>query len=168
MQNQKLETCMTMIRIEATKCHRMMRKPQNCDIEDLIQEGVLVFFRAYQQFLAKPRSVTFKLYFHRALINQLNEMLILSYKEPVTDGEIHNRPARPTATNLIQRILCDHHKLSETARRYLILCINPPAELRQKLITNRRAKFWGVREHLRIDYNDERKIRKEIRGLLKE
>ncbi|MHA2023942.1 MAG: hypothetical protein ACTSWQ_09810, partial [Candidatus Thorarchaeota archaeon] len=66
-----------------------------------------------------------------------------------------------------QEILCDHHKLSETARRYLILCINPPAEFHRQLTTNRRAKFWIVRKHLGINYVDEKAIRREIKTVLK-
>lgn len=158
-----------LIRLEAQKCHGLLKKPTIHDVEDLIQDGVVLFYRAYELYPTKPRPVKFRRYFHRALINELTGILINSYRQPeAKDVELIMAADTSHAINPYQacRLLDRLTGLSEKAQRYMNACLDLPDTAQAEITLNLRREHMVIRRILELDWEESSKIRKEIRTIL--
>lgn len=158
-----------LIRLEAQKCHRLLKKPTIHDVIDLVQDGVVLFYRAYELYPTKVRPVEFRRYFHRALINELTGILINSYRQPeAKDVELIMAADTSHAINPYQacRLLDRLTGLSEKARRYMNACLDLPDTAQAEITVNLRREHIVIRQILEIDWEESSQIRKEIRAIL--
>lgn len=160
----ELKDVTKIIAIEANKCHKLLKKPPVHDVDDLIQEGNIVFLRVYEKY--NPESeYTFKQFFYRSLVNRFSDMLTKSYKDINSGEELLEPPIWNCPAQLCMVKECCEN-LSEAARDYLQACTNPPADLQLELVgTTRRHGL--IRKHLGISLRKEQQIRAEIINSLK-
>ena len=158
-----------LLRFEAQKCYRLLKKPTIHDIEDLIQDGIILFYRAYRLYPTKPRPASFRRYFHRALINEFTGILVNSYRQPdakdielILAESISHTVSPYQACRLLDRLT----GLSEKARQYINVCLDFPDATQAEITVNLRRKHIVIRQILKIDWEESNKIRQEIRAIL--
>jgi len=81
---EELEKYMDAIKREAYKCYLRVKKPTIHSVEDLIQDGVVIFYRAYEMFCPETAVCEFGAYVYRALINGYNHTRLNSWMEGET------------------------------------------------------------------------------------
>lgn len=174
----ELEGQLPTIKLEAAKCHMVLRKPCIYDVEDLIHEGVVAFFSAYKNY-DNTKSASFSTFFHRILINHLNSILIKSYGRPydkdktlpplvsTSDDLVLNKTQKrfnspESICNLIAKI----NGINILTIKYIVFCINISEKAQKQIVENPRLKFEAIRDHFNISWREDFRIRKEIMQLL--
>jgi hypothetical protein len=170
---------MLTIELEAAKCQRMLNKNSMYDVDDLIHEGVIVFFTACEKF--NPDSnASFSTFFHKILINHLNCILIDSYGRPMNYLEKDSPPllisqdvdeftklsAKSLSPLLVCGILSSINRMSDRAKEYILICVNPTKEIQNTIVKNPRLKFEALRKHFDISWKEDFETRQEIREIL--
>lgn len=156
----ELKDVKKIIVFEANKCYRLLKKPPIHDVEDLIQEGTIVFLRTYKKY--KPESKhTFKQFFYPSLINRFSDILDKSYKEinsgmEYTEISIWNCPSQLS----IVKECCEN--LSEVAVEYIQVCTNPPKDLQWAITHSSKQRHGLIRKYLGISLRKEQRVRAEI------
>lgn len=176
-----LNNQMLTIELEAAKCQKMLNKSSMYEKEDLIQEGIIVFFTACEKF-NPDLNASFSTFFHKILINHLNGILIKSYGRPMNYLEEDSPPllisvdtdefikidAQSLSPLLICNILSNLSKISDKAKKYILICINPTQEIQNVIVKNPRLKYEAIRQHFDITWKEEFETRKEIIGVLED
>jgi hypothetical protein len=159
----ELQKHMNTIKLEAEKCYRMLRKPSPYEVADLINEGVIIFFIAYEKYPTKERMMSLTKYFHRSLINGLNCILINSYRAPSTNSvTIERRMINCSSPDAVCNLLTKIEGLSNAAMQYLLFSLNIPREAQTAIVKNPRSKFQQARKHLGISWKEDRAARVEL------
>jgi len=174
----ELEEQMQTIKLEAKKCHKMLKIPNIFDVEDLIQEGVALLYGIYERYDSK-KGASFSTFFYRSLINRLNCILIKSYDD-INKSElkcfqtysIDNYEEMPTKKQCSPHSVCNLinniEKLSTEAKKYIIFCLNTPKKAQLQIVKNQHLKHKIAREYFGMNWTKEFNVRKEIVKLLRE
>lgn len=165
----ELKKLMPTIKAQAKKTRRLMSPAYTLhNSDDLVQEGVLCFYRAYELYANKPSkkiNMDFGKYFFTALVNTFCGILAKSYRQVITEEKTPDdffvkklvdtvSPAK--AFMLIEKL----HGISPEARTYIKACLEPGPELRSEF-THKRI-LEPIRKALGLRCYEERILRKEI------
>ena len=156
----ELKDVAKIIAYEASKCYKLLKKPQIHEIQDLVQEGNIVFLRTYEKYNPDGKH-TFKQFFYPSLVHRFSDMLAKSYKEvncqtELIETSVWNCPAR---LSMIKECC---KGLSEAAFDYLHLYTDPPADLQYVLVHSVKQKHGLIRKYLGMSLRKERQIKAEI------
>ncbi len=161
----ELKEVKKMISFQANKCYWRLKKPPIHDVDDLIQEGHIVFLRTYKKYDPESKH-TFKQFFYRSLINRFSDILAKSYKEinSVTEYIETSILNCPSQFSIIKEC---YENLSEAAVDYLQVCTDPPKDLQHILMHSSKQKYTLIRKYLGVSSRKEQRIRAEINHALK-
>lgn len=163
----ELASLMETIKAEARKTRKLMSSEYTIhDFDDLVQEGVMCFYRAYELYKAKTKiTIPFGKYFYRALVNTFCGILTKSYRQVITESKepdnffirkFINEVSPAKAFALMEKV----NKISPEAQRYINMCLNPSPELQCQMTHNKTVR--PIREALGLRCYEERQLRKEI------
>lgn len=168
------KTVMDIIKAEANKTRMKMAGDYTLhDADDLIQEGILCFYRAYDLYKRRPpknNDITFKNYFYRSLVNTLCGILTKSYRQVNTEDKVSDhffiiRLVDNTSPDKVLTLMEKLTSLSPKAREYVKLCL-AISPYTQGLFTSKKI-LGPIRDKLNLHCYEERAIRREIEQTLK-
>jgi hypothetical protein len=167
-----LKDMMKVIRAEAYRCRKMMCSSYTLmDCDDLIQEGVLCFFRIYDLYKdGRDDHIPMPRFFYRSLINTYCNKVIESYKHEQVESKVDEEVFVNKVMNCISvgkvvdlvDICCG---MTPEAVEYINLCINPPDELRCNM--KHKGNLALIRRVLGLTCSEELTLRREIINSIK-
>lgn len=163
----ELASLMRTIKAEARKTRKRMSSAYTLhDFDDLVQEGVMCFYRAYKKYKDKTKiTMPFGKYFYRALVNTFCGILTNSYRqvmteEKTTDAFFIRKLIDNVSPDKACALMEKYDNISPEAQRYISLCLSPSPELQCQIKHNKTVR--PIREALGLRCYEERQLRKEI------
>lgn len=168
MKQIELKNYRTIIELEAHKCFKLIKKPANCEVQDLIQEGYLQFFKSKKYYVEKNIGKPFKPFFRQCLINKLNEILIYSYRTHTTT---HIDEYEPPSTKTIQPLtfaaLIEKIKQLNIQEINIInIHINPTPEFQKMMKHRPRRAISNTADYLNLSWIEEVTARNHIKEVI--
>jgi len=168
MNNIHLDDYMALIVDQAKIALEKIKKPSIYDLQDLVQEGVVVFCKIRKKY--NSDRATFCTMFTTCLKNRYCDLVWKSYKEfsplesdiGVTCSNI--RFSSHITLNLEDKLF----KLSFLEILYIRLCVSPSEEMVKELLKFPMRRRVILRRVLNITEDDEFEIRNHIRKVLVE
>jgi len=158
--NETIDSYTNLIKNHARVALKKMKKPLNCDIEDLTQEGTIVFLNVKEVY-EEDRGCSFKSFLTRCLRQHFGDLVSRSYRSKETTGvELGNKLLIETskishnAFDIVStRFIIDDFSFDELEYVKMIFSfINISTKYRRKL----------VRKTLKISYDREMELRRSI------
>jgi DNA-directed RNA polymerase specialized sigma24 family protein len=170
-----LDDCMNLIENHARVCFKKLRKPAEFDLDDLISEGVAVYFASVKHFNRRQRKAAFKTYFITALRNRFGHLVFHSYrynKVDATDRSDHDHD--PYLYNKSMIIGPDKYaeileiietRFTQKEQRFICRLLNPSMAISKRLMRSRnRTDIMNSGSGL--SNSEIRSIKSELRSLL--
>ena len=161
---------LSIIQIEAYKCYMKLKKPPIYDVEDLEQEGIIVWLYACM-FKPDYTELEFRPYFRIALINRFNDILTKSYRYINQAGEI-DMPCigalKPTISPLAKAQLTEtlYTNLSPVELNYISTLFNLSEEEKKELTNDRRHRFSLMQKKMNLTTEQDFQTTKNIERVL--
>lgn len=159
----ELEKYMESIEYEATVALRKIKQPSIYELEDLIQEGLCVFFKLKNNF--DSERAMFSTFFITCLKNRFYDVVEKSYRS--VDPETEEKAVPDNTVDMIYL----EEKISKLPYReycYVDLCINPDEEMVRELQRCPLCKRVILRKVMKLTDVEENEIRNKIKMILVE
>jgi hypothetical protein len=159
-----------LITLEAKKAFQKIKKPSIYDVNDLVQEGLMEFYKfqsKYNEYCAKFITV-----FTIVLRNKFCNIIKKSYRsvDMVPVNDVYDNIDDRFEDNFLKIIdvIGVVDKLNHKEKYYIELCLNPTDEMVLKLKRNYNhvGRRGIIRKMLGLSYGDEKKIREKISKVL--
>ena len=162
------EEMMNVIRFEAYKCHMFLKKPSIHDQEDLINDGVVLFYKAHETYQEEIRCEPFIYYFWRTLKNEFKHKQMRAYYEcgSVDLGDLSPWTLDFITPMQILQLKEKLGKLSPAAKEYVLFSLEPPEKIAREFGYRPRQRREITRQALHLSKWTERKIVHEIERIV--
>jgi DNA-directed RNA polymerase specialized sigma24 family protein len=151
MIQEKLQPYQNLIKEHAQVALKKLRKPTNHTLEDLVSEGIVVFFETKRSYMSN-RGSSFKTFLIRNLRNHYRDMVVVSYRHSnkmIQDysNQVKNEDHLDISELEIEFLIS---KLSKRERAYvkILQSASPSLKLREKRAIAR--KMLGLSNYCEV------------------
>jgi len=160
----KLEDYSTVIENHAKRCFKRLKRPTIMTIEDLVNDGVVMFLSALKKY--NKDKGEFLPYLIITLKNRFNAVVIHSYRCVDIEYNEEQSHSKSSSQMKIVGIIQNLFKLSTKELEFISFMLAPPEIVIDDIVKYKSQYKKMIRSHLNITIDEERAIKCHIKNAI--